>query len=115
MEIYFSTKKLLKQMSQNKEMVRVHGALRTKKLKRLLTALWAAPNLAVFAPPMSPPHRCHELTGNLKGKLSLDPEHPYRLLFVPNHTPLPQREEGGLNWCQVTAVTIIKVENTHGQ
>ena len=101
-------------MTQSKEMLRAHGTLRTKKLKRLLTALAAAPNLAEFAPPMSPPHRCHELTGNLKGLLSLDLEHPYRLLFVPDHISLPQRDEGGLNWLKVTAIIITKVENTHG-
>jgi plasmid maintenance system killer protein len=114
MEISFSTKKLKKQMELTKEMVKVHGPLRAKKLRLILTALRAAPSLAAFAPPYSPPHRCHELTGNLKGKLSLDLDHPYRLLFVPDHEPLPRREEGGLDWSKVTAVTITGVENTHG-
>lgn len=102
-------------MNQAKEMVKAYGPLRAKKLRLVLTSLRAAPNLAAFAPPMSPPHRCHELTGNLKGKLSLDLDHPYRLLFVPEHVPLPQREEGGLDWSQVTAVTIKGVEDTHGK
>lgn len=102
-------------MNDGKEMVKVHGSLRAKKLRLVMTALNAAPDLAAFAPPYSPPHRCHELTGNLKGTLSLDLDHPYRLLFVPDHDPLPQRNEGGLDWTQVTAITIKGVENTHGK
>lgn len=115
MEIDFSTKKLKKQMEQAKEMAKVHGPLRAKKLRLVLTALRAATDLASFAPPYSPPHRCHELTGNLKGVLSLDLDHPYRLLFVPDHEPLPMRKEGGLDWTKVTAVVIKGVENTHGK
>lgn len=95
-------------------MVRKHGALRAKKLKIVLFQLRAAPNLGIFAPPMSPPHRCHELTGNLKGKLTVDLDHPYRLVFVPNHEPLPQRPEGGLDWKLVTAIEIKGIEDTHG-
>ena len=110
MEIEFSSKKLQKQMNQAKEMLRAYGAIRTKKLQLVLTALNAAPNLAMFAPPYSPPHRCHELTGNLKGVLSLDLDHPYRLLIVPDHDPLPEREEGGLDWTLVTEIIIKKVE-----
>jgi len=62
----------------------------------------------------SPPRRCHELTVNLKGQLSMDLVHPYRLLFEVVNEPIPLRIEGGLNWSQVTAIKITKVENTHG-
>lgn len=95
-------------------MIKAHGPLRTKKLKVALTQLYAAPNLGVFAPPMSPPHRCHELTGNRKGQLTIDLDHPYRLVFTPNHDPLPMRPEGGLDWKQVTNIEIRGIEDTHG-
>lgn len=95
-------------------MIRKHGALRAKKLKIILTQLRAAPNLEIFAPPMSPPHRCHELTGNRKGQLTIDLDHPYRLVFEPNHTPLSKRVAGGLDWKLVTTVKIIEIEDTHG-
>jgi proteic killer suppression protein len=114
MDITFATKSLKKQLNEEKEMVKKHGALRAKKLKVVLTQLHAAPNLGVFAPPMSPPHRCHELTGNRKGQLTVDLDHPYRLVFEPNHTPLPKRAEGGLDWKLVTAVNILEIEDTHG-
>jgi proteic killer suppression protein len=72
MEITFANKKLMKQMNDSREMVKVHGSKRAKKLQIVLTQLHAAPNLGIFAPPYSPPHRCHELTGNRKGQLSVD-------------------------------------------
>ena len=94
-------------------MVKTFGTIRAKKLKIVLTQLNAARNLG-FAPPMSPPHRCHELAGNRKGQLTVDLGHPYRLFFVPNHNPLPERAEGGLDWKLVTSIEIIEIEDPHG-
>lgn len=114
MDIIFSSKKLNKQLNVEKIMVKTHGQRRSKLLKAILTQLRAAPNLGVFAPPYSPPHRCHELTGNRKGVLSLDLDDPYRLLFEPANDPVPMREEGGLDWNRVTVIKITGVKDTHG-
>ncbi|AVA37407.1 killer suppression protein [Cupriavidus sp. SHE] len=114
MDISFASKALRKQLNEEKAMIKAHGPLRTRKLKIALTQLRAAPTLGIFAPPMSPPHRCHELTGNRKGYLTVDLDHPYRLVFKPNHDPLPMRPEGGLDWKQVTAIEITGIEDTHG-
>ena len=64
-------------------------------------------------PPYSGPARCHQLKGNRAETFSVDLEHPYRLLFCPNHNPIPVREEGGFDWSQITAIEIIGVEDTH--
>ena len=114
MEITFSSAKLKKQFNDGRTMVKVYGPRRAKILRVVMASLRAAPNLGVFAPPYSPPHRCHELTGNLKGVLSVDLDHPYRLLICPNHGPIPMREEGGLDWSCVTYIEIKGVEDTHG-
>ena len=114
MEITFATKKLGKQLNESKAMITVHGPKRAKKLMIVMASLHAAPNLGIFAPPYSPPNRCHELTGNFKGVLSVDLNHPYRLLFRPANNPVPMRAEGGLDWSKVTEIEIVKVENTHG-
>lgn len=115
MDIDFASKKLSKQFNQTKTMQKVFGTERSKRIRVVMMVLRAAPNLGVLAPPYSPPHRCHELTGNRKGKLSLDLDGPYRLIIKPIHDPLPQRPEGGLDWSQVTAIKITGVENTHGK
>ena len=114
MDITFSSKKLQKQLSENKVMVKTHGPRRAALLRVVMAQLRASPNLGVFAPPYSPPNRCHELKGNKKGQLSVDLDHPYRLLFKPINDPLPMRTEGDLDWLQVTAIEIRGVEDTHG-
>lgn len=52
--------------------------------------------------------------GKRSGQLSVDLDHPYRLIFIPDHDPAPRREDGGLEWSQVTAIKILGVEDTHG-
>jgi proteic killer suppression protein len=59
------------------------------------------------------PGRCHELKGDRSGQLSLDLDHPYRLIFEPANNPAPRKADGGLDWKGVTAVVIIGVEDTH--
>jgi proteic killer suppression protein len=59
------------------------------------------------------PGRCHEVVGNRAGQLSLDLDHPYRLIFEPANDPIPRKDDGGLDWTKVTAVIIIGVEDTH--
>ncbi len=59
------------------------------------------------------PGRCHELVQDRAGQLSLDLDHPYRLIFAPANEPLPTKPDGGIDWTQVTAVNILGVEDTH--
>jgi hypothetical protein len=55
----------------------------------------------------------HELKGDRKGQLSVDLNHPYRLLFGPGHEPIPVLAVGGLDWTKVTRIKISGVEDTH--
>ncbi len=115
MEIDFKTKKLGKELGTTKGQAKL-GTTRAKLLRRRLDLLHNAETLAELAPPYSPPSRCHELGEGKRGKqyqLSVDLDHPYRLIFVPDHDPAPSREEGGLDWSQVTAIKILGVEDTH--
>ena len=60
-----------------------------------------------------PGPRCHELKGNRAGQLSVDLDHPYRLIFKPANDPLPEKSDGGLDWNQITAIEITGIEDTH--
>ena len=82
-----------------------------RKLKQRLMELTAATTLQDIR--RTPPARCHELMGKRKGQLSVDLEHPYRLIFKPDHSPLPRREDGGLDWDRVTEVMVIEVVDPH--
>ena len=91
-------------------MLKKFGADRANRIRRRLDDLRAAQTLEDMR---YLPGRCHELRGNRTNQLSLDLDHPYRLLFTPSQEPPPRKADGGLDWTQVTAVTIIGVEDTH--
>ena len=115
MDISFKNRKLAKSFNEGAQLVKIHGKLRAKKIRIRMKELRAATSLKDFWPPKSPPGRCHELTeGKRAGQLSMDLDHPYRLIFTPGHDPVPRRDDGGLDWTQVTAVKILGVEDTHG-
>lgn len=111
MIIFFKTKKLQKLCSNGSVAIKDLGAKCGNKLKQRMMELSAAETLAVIS--RVPPARCHELTGNLKGQLSVDLEHPYRLLFIPAHDPIPERKEGGLDWASVSEIEIVAIIDTH--
>lgn len=114
MDISFKNTKLEKQFNEGKQLEKIHGSQRARKIRIRMAALRAAISLYDFWPPKSDAGRCHELIqGERKGQLSVDLDHPYRLIFVPNHEPVPVKPDGGLDWEQVTAIMIIGVENTH--
>ena len=116
MDISFRNKKLEKSFNEGPKLIKIHGDLRAKKIRIRMKELRASQTLIDFWPPKSPPGRCHELTGGQRrsGQLSVDLDHPYRLIFVPDHDPVPRLKDGGLDWSQVTAIKIVGVEDTHG-
>jgi len=115
LDISFKNKKLEKAFNEGAQLEKLHGTKRTKKILIRMAELRGAESLMDFWPPKSKPTRCHELTeGKRKGTLSVDLDHPYRLIFIPDHDPVPRLDDGGLDWSQVTAVKILGVEDTHG-
>lgn len=113
MEISFDTKKLEKAFREGRSLQTIHGERRARLIMRRIQVLRAAKCLGDFWPPYSGSERCHELKGDRAGQLSMDLDHPYRLIFTPDHNPHPERPEGGLDWHQVTAINILGVEDTH--
>lgn len=109
-EIEFSTKKLKKACSSDKAMRGRWGDELAKKLRRRLADLEAADSLDEMR---NLPGRCHELTGDLDGSLAVDLKHPYRLIFRPNHKPTPTKDDGGLDWSQVTKILVTDVTDYH--
>jgi proteic killer suppression protein len=112
MEILFQTSQLRKVFNSNKLLVRHYGALRARLIQRRLGELRAANILEDLR--SLPQARCHELTGDRAGQISVDVGHPYRLLFGCANDPAPRKPDGGLDWKHVTAIRILEVEDTHG-
>ena len=111
MDIFFKTGGIQKLCSQNAVAQKKLGAKMARKLQQRMMELKAAVTLADIL--RLPPARCHELKGNRKGQLSVDLEHPYRLLFVPAYSPVSTKENGGLDWAGVTKIEIIGIDDTH--
>jgi proteic killer suppression protein len=115
LDITFKNKRLEKTFNEDAQLIKKHGSKRAKKIRIRMAELRAAQSLMDFWPPKSGPSRCHELKGHRNPrKLTVDLDHPYRLVFTPDHDPVPIYDDGGLDWAQVTAIMILGVEDTHG-
>ena len=110
MEITYKSRKLEKQLTDPREMLKSFGQLAVK-IKMRLKNLKDVDNLAVMR--TIPAARCHELTGDRKGELAVDVSGNYRMIFEPNHEPIPQKVHGGLNWELVNKIQINEIEDYH--
>lgn len=84
---------------------------RARLVKRRLSEMSAVNNLADLYKIPGP--RLHPLKGNRVGQLSVDLDHPYRLIFVPDHNPVPEVPSGGVDWNSIIKVKILEIADTH--
>lgn len=111
MEIFFKNRKLAGIFNIEKELYKSYGKKLGDSIKRRMVVLEAAPTLAEVS--HKPPERRHELKGERIGEFAVDLDQRYRLVFEPEHNPLPRKDDGGLDLEGITAVTILGVENYH--
>ncbi|GAA6617961.1 type II toxin-antitoxin system RelE/ParE family toxin [Scytonema sp. NUACC26] len=106
----FKNKKFEKECNDQRLLEKNHGSVRAKRIRLRLDALRDA---NVLEDMRNLPGRCHELLYDRTGQLSLDLDHPYRLIFEPANEPIPTTSDGGIDWTKITAVRILGVEDTH--
>lgn len=111
MDIAFRTRRLGKTFNSESALVKEHGDRMARTIQIRLAVLSNARTLALV--PTSPPERRHLLTGRRSGQYAVDLVHPYRLIFEPNHDPVPRTEDGGIDTSRVTAITILDVVDYH--
>lgn len=111
MDVTFKNEKLARTFNSEKELGREYGPENGKKIKLRMAVMTAATCLEEVS--HCPSERRHELSGNRKGQFAVDLKHPKRLIFEPNHNPLPWKADGGLDLKKVTAITIVGVEDYH--
>lgn len=112
MEFDFANKKLSRQMSSAAEMQKAFGQL-ARPLQMRLGVLKNAATLADV--PRVPPERCHALTNDRAGQYAVSLKDNWRLLFRPDHDPVPKRADGGIDLSSVTAIMIDGIEDYHGK
>jgi|SRR5579871_3577161 len=110
MDISFATSKMQKLCNSAKKLRGEFGDRMADVIQTRLADLAAAGCLEDMR---FLPGRCHELTGNLAGKLAVDLVHPDRLAFEPNHDPKPTKPDGGLDWKGVTKITVLAIGDYH--
>lgn len=111
MDILFRNSKLEKEFGDERALKRNRGDRQAKLIMRRVAEIIAVENLEALRSIPGP--RCHELKGDLKGHLSVDLDHPYRLIIVPANDPLPTLPDGGLDWTKITRIRILGVQDTH--
>jgi len=110
MDIVFKDQKFAKWCNNHQLLVKKYGLDRAKRVRRRLDDL---SSVEVLSDMRGLSGRCHELIGDRAGQLSLDLDHPYRLIFESAINPIPKKIDGGIDWTQITAVRIIGVDDTH--
>lgn len=108
MEINFKDKKLKDLCEQQSLAQRKLGTKMAQKLKVRLADLMAASSVSELVA-----GRPHPLMGDLAGQFALDLVQPQRLVFEPNHEPIPRTEDGGIDWSQVTRINILWIGDYH--
>ena len=111
MEILFQGRKLEKVCKDQSLRIRKHGAVRAKYIESRLDELEDVENLEQMR--LFQQARCHELTGDRKGTLAVDLDHPYRLIFEPANDPVPRKPDGGLDWTKITVIRILELRDYH--
>ena len=57
--------------------------------------------------------RFHELTGNRKGQWACDLDHPYRLIFKPQESPIPTDKDGKFIWIKILGIEVVEIKDYH--
>jgi toxin HigB-1 len=108
MQINFIDQKLGKLCESKREAEKKLGADSARKLHRRLSDLEAAAHVRELIA-----GRPHPLERDRLGQFAIDLAGGKRLVFKPNHEPIPVDNYGNTNWSEVTAITIVFIGDYH--
>ena len=111
MELSLRNRKLAQVFSSERTLRREYGARAARTIMIRLAVLLDAETLSEV--PATPPDRMRQLIGNRDEQFAVNLVHPYRMVFEPDHEPLPRKEDGGIDLERVTAITILEVIDYH--
>ena len=110
MNLKFSDNKLEKYANNDRTGSKKLGEKRFKKYKQRLDQLKASKTLEDVR---FQPGRFHELTSDRKGQWACDLDHPYRLIFEPQESPIPLDSDGKYIWLEIKGVEVIEIDDYH--
>lgn len=106
MRIGYKRNKLAKTVASPKDILKNYGT-RAKLVKQRLDELAAAPTLEIMR--TLPKANCHGLSGDRKGEFAVDISANHRIIFEPDHDPVPLKPNGEIDWTQITNITILDI------
>jgi proteic killer suppression protein len=109
-DIAWSNRKLGKCCATDAAGRKRFGAARWKLLKKRLFVLAAVPALADLRGSAG----FHPLRADRAGQYALALDGPYRLVFRPDHDPIPMLRNGRVDEAAVTRVIVLEVVDYHG-
>ena len=93
-----------------KALARAFGPENAKLTRRRLDDLRSCVTLEVAR---GIPGKLEELKGRRKGQFSMRLVGAFRLIFISSQQPAPVKADGGIDWAQVRAITVLQVEDYH--
>jgi toxin HigB-1 len=110
MDLSFATRKLERELADERVMKRAYGE-RFRALQNRLSVLAVAQKLSDV--PKGPPDWLEQLTGDRDEQFSVVLTRNWRLIFEVGHDPIPRHDDGGIDLERVTAIRIIEVVDYH--
>ena len=110
MKLSYKNRKLEKSLADVVAIKKNYGT-KAKLIELRKRELQDAPNLQIMQTILAA--NCHELKGNLYGKLAVDISANFRIIFEPANDPVPLKVGGGLDWNLVTEIVIIEIGDYH--
>ena len=109
MDILFKRKKDLELANNESKLKKAFrgNPRRVKVIRARLDELADADSLAVMR--TLPQAYCHELKGKRAGQLAVKLDKGFRMVFEVANDPIPKKDDGGLDWTQVTAIRILEL------
>ncbi len=108
LDIQFKNRKLEKLCLNSKEADKTLGPNSGKKLRTRLAEIEAANCVAELLT-----GRPHPLTGSRVGEFAVDLAGGCRLVFEPCDDPIPEKEDGGIDWKEVKDIRVIFIGDYH--
>ena len=110
MNIEYKNNKIRKKLSNATEILKAVGT-HAKRVSQRMADITAAPNLAVLQ--QIPAANCHALTGDRQGEWAVDISANHRLIFEPNHDPVPEKDDGSIDTIRITDIIILRTTDYH--
>ncbi len=106
MKLRFSSRKLEKSVESFSAIKKNYGEW-AKQVDQRLDDLEMADCLAVMYTITSA--HCHELSGGRAGEFAVSISRNHRIIFVPDHDPVPRKDDGGVDLHLVDSIVITAV------